>query len=348
MKRTFAILLTTSCLWAITGLRLPSGHQPIADAQPVQSEDLFYTYFDEAIELTIKPDTFAVRERFGSGTRDLEVTTFASRLQEHLFDNIEGTRGGSRSPQSDLQDMVSIDALGLEYALVSTSTPSTLTTIQRQVQAFPDTDQILPVLVRDSTGEEIILPNEMLVAFELDLSQAEIDILLAQQDFAIVRPLAFAENHYLVQSTADGVLASLSRADYAQAARQLLAAVTQLEQVEGVIAASPNFIPGRAAQRSPLQSWIPDDSAAEFGEIGQFAVGPEAVSTRSISPDPFVSDLRPLQWHLHGRPLITCLQQQRLSFECLSEISMEPGRLASSPDLQVLAAWQQGCSICKA
>ena len=310
----------------------------VPSAQP---DDLYYTYFDEPIQLAIKPDVFAVKGQPVS-TRG-GARSFASDLKAHLFSDDLPSRGGSRSPQAPQQDRVRVDELGLNYALVSAATATALTAVQAQIQAFPATDEILPVLVREATGEEVILPNEMLVAFDPDFSREDIDALLAEQGFAIVRSLAFTENHYLAQSIDDTVQANLVEGNYEQAASQLLAAVNRLDQVEGVSAATPNFIPGRVERRSPLQPLTPDQSTDEFGEVNQFSANASARRARSLLSDPFASNLRLLQWHLHSAPLITCFEQARLSIDCLSEIAAAPD-MAPGPDLQAVAAWRQGYS----
>lgn len=92
------------------------------------------------------------------------------------------------------------------------------------------TEEPLPVLSSQyKTEDEVILPSEIIVSFDEELSQSRKKSILQRYNLKIIRKLRFSKNRYLVKSTS-------------MSGTSVLNIANRLYQVNGVKSATPNFI----------------------------------------------------------------------------------------------------------
>ena len=125
---------------------------------------------------------------------------------------------------------VKIERLSKQYALMkvaSNNAKSRIMQLRLSQKAYVDTT--LPVVSRSENTEEIILPNEIILSFNEQLSPSQKQVILQQHNLEIVRSLRFSKNRYVVKSrTALGT--------------DILKVANQLYQLKEVKSATPNFI----------------------------------------------------------------------------------------------------------
>ncbi|MDY7015759.1 MAG: S8 family serine peptidase, partial [Cyanobacteriota bacterium] len=178
-------------------------------------------------------------------------------------------------------------------------------------EAQPYVETTLPVLQRAEAGnpteEAIVLPNEILLSFEPDLSEGERQAILTENGLEVIRPLRFTENRYLVRSRRAAGL-------------EVLRAIDQLNASAKIRSATPNFIQTLS------------DRALSMPHSLAFSA-PNA-------------DLLPMQWHLNSVPLSTCLEQRVTNSasrddlgKCLQSANPQPG--SQRTDIRATEAWQQ-------
>ncbi|MEO1069319.1 MAG: S8 family serine peptidase, partial [Cyanobacteria bacterium J06638_6] len=99
---------------------------------------------------------------------------------------------------------------------------------------------LLQALSRADGEETIVLPNQIIVSFEPDTPQSQVQLTLDRYGLEVIRPLRFTQNRYLVSARDSGGL-------------QVLGLANQLNGVAGVQSATPNFVqtvPYRAVPQS--------------------------------------------------------------------------------------------------
>lgn len=103
---------------------------------------------------------------------------------------------------------VDVKPLREHYALVTVPARTRSTAnLNEQIRQQSYVEDTLPVLSLSSTHEEnpsaFVLPNEIVVSFEPDLSNSQIQTLLDRYNLKVIRPLRFNQNRYLVRSNAE-------------------------------------------------------------------------------------------------------------------------------------------------
>ncbi|MEH2263291.1 S8 family serine peptidase [Nostoc sp.] len=319
MKRITSSILLTGFIWSSLGMfSLPP--EVTAVAQTQKDGDLFYLYKGQRIPLNQRQDTIAVAFK-KVATRDLAATPLYLQLQKDLQSNIRAITPPRVSP------------LGENYALVSLPT-GTRDVVQQSIQQQPYVQTTLPVLSRSQRQEIIVIPNEIIISFDAKLTEAQRQTILEQNNLAIVRPLRFNRDRYIVKSTVTSGIKILSTAN-------------QLNEVKGVTSAAPNFIQSITDQNlQTATKQVANLKAAGdwgFGKIlpsSQPSVS-SSQSTRAISPK---SSLLGLAWHLDSLPLKQCLQQEISSLESLQTCLQKPNAATKSTisrtDIRVTDAWK--------
>jgi serine protease len=314
MKRIFSILLAAG-IWSLNSVPLVTNM--IAIAQTQDNSDLFYLYKGQRIPLNQRPDAIAVAFKKVGGTRDFAAQPLYLQLQQALQGGTRGTTPPKVSP------------LGANYALVSL--PSGVRDVGNafvsKIQQQPYVQTTLPVLSRSERQEVIVLPNEIIISFDSQLDESQRQTILQQNNLAMVRPLRFNRDRYIVKSTsAEGT--------------KILSISNQLNQVKGVTSAAPNFI--QTVNDQNLQTTAKQASLKNSQQFANFTPGNMATqSSRSISPK---SNLLGLAWQLNSIPLKQCLQQSVSSFETLQSCLQQPKATKSTPsrtDIRVTDAWKR-------
>ncbi|MBD2607059.1 S8 family serine peptidase [Scytonema hofmannii FACHB-248] len=314
MKRIFSILLAAG-IWSLSSVPLVTNTSAIAQTQ--ENSDLFYLYKGQRIPLNQRPDAIAVAFKKVGGTRDRTAQPLYLQLQQALQGGTRGTTPPKVSP------------LGANYALVSL--PSGVRDVGNafvsQIQQQPYVQTTLPVLSRSERQEVIVLPNEIIISFEPQLDESQRQTILQQNNLAMVRPLRFNRDRYIVKSTsADGT--------------KILSISNQLNQVKGVTSAAPNFI--QTVTHQNLQTTAKQASLKNSQPFANFTQGNMATqSTRSISPK---SNLLGLAWQLNSIPLKQCLQQSVFNLETLQSCLQQAKATKSTPsrtDIRVTDAWKR-------
>jgi hypothetical protein len=222
MKRLFSSMILFGCVVGVSEFSALPLHQSTA-AHAQISENLFYTYFGKQIPLTGRSDAIAVAFKAQPQFRGSQQPLHLKLKQDLQF---IGTRG--ETPQK-----VEVQPIGNRYALIiipSSSRPESATALQQRIAQQNYVESTLPVLSRSNTGNNlIILPNEIVVSFQPELSDTQIKTLLQAQNLEIIRPLQFSQKRYLVKSRNATGVAVLNISNH-------------LNKVPGVVSATPNFV----------------------------------------------------------------------------------------------------------
>jgi len=337
-KRFFTKIILTSYLLAIgsiSSLLLPK--TTIAQTQP--SSELYYTFFDQKIPLTQRTDAIAVA--FKQAPRgSVRSISSPQPLYLQLQQDLQQRGGSARSLNSTSALKVEVSPLGENYALVNllSATPSASLNVERQIKQKNYVETTLPVLSRSRTSlsfpqeEVIVLPNEIIISFEPEISDSQKQAILAEHNLEVIRPVRFTKNRYLVRSqTASGTA--------------VLTVANQLNNVAQVKSATPNFIQSLSQQNSLV-------------DAGTAAIFTPPQTTKTLK-NPLTSLLKtqiknlpnnffPLQWHINSAPLTTCLNQRPedapplLDYlqQCLADDSLQTQKIAKPrTDIQVTEAW---------
>lgn len=313
MKRITSGILLTGFVWSSLGIfsRPP---QVTAVAQTQEDGNLFYLYKGQRIPLNQRQDTIAVAFK-KVATRDLAATPLYLQLQKDLQSNIRAIIPPRVSP------------LGENYAVVSLPT-GTRDIVQQNIQQQAYVQTTLPVLSRSQRQEIIIVPNEIIISFDAKLTEAERQTILQQNNLAIVRPLRFNRDRYIVKSTvASGT--------------KILSTANQLNSVKGVTSAAPNFIQSVTDQnlKTAAKQVANLKNSQQYYNLTKQNTAPQ--STRAISPK---TSLLGLAWHLDSLPLKQCLQEEVSSWESLQTCLQKPNVATKSAitrtDMRVTDAWK--------
>ncbi len=312
MKRIFCILLAAG-IWSLSSVPLVTNTSAIAQTQ--ENSDLFYLYKGQRISLNQRPDAIAVAFKKVGGTRNLSAQPLYLQLQQALQGGVRGTTPPKVTP------------LGENYAVVSLPTGIRNSAFQQRIQQQPYVKTTLPVLSRNQRTEVIVLPNEIILSFEEQLSDTQRQAILQQNNLEIVRPLRFQKNRYLVKSiTDDGTI--------------ILSVANKLNEIKGVTSATPNFI--QSLNEQNLQTAV--KQVANLKKSEQFySLTKDNIATQSnrgISPK---TNLLGLAWQLDSLPLKQCLQQPISNLEALKSCVQKP--IAASTikrtDMHVTDAWKR-------
>ncbi|KST63862.1 S8 family peptidase [Mastigocoleus testarum] len=306
------------------------GSNKTASAQIVESNNnqLFYIYKGQRIPLTQQKDAIAVEFKPLPKTRTRGSSPDPLYLQlEKDLQTGTRTRGGG-NPQ------IQVKPLGKNYALV-TLTSSQNFDIKKKIQNQNYVKASLPILSRADSQDTIVLPNEIIVNFEANISDRDKESILKQKNLEIIRPLRFFPNIYIVKSTvASGT--------------DILNVSSKLDGVKGITSAVPNFL-------QSVSSFINIENIEEQNSEGFN----DDLSTQSINKTTTnvtnsgkaEIDYLGLQWHLNSTPLKECLPQKINGFNalqnCLKQRTTENSSSKSSSkskssrtDLHVTEAWK--------
>lgn len=312
MKRITSGILLTGFVWSGLGMfSLPP--QVTAVAQTQEDGDLFYLYKGQRIPLNQRQDTIAVAFK-KVATRDLAATPLYLQLQKDL----QGSTRAITPPR--------VSPLGENYAVVSLPT-GTRDIVQQNIQQQAYVQTTLPVLSRSQRQEIIIVPNEIIISFDAKLTEAQRQTILQQNNLAIVRPLRFNRDRYIVKSTvATGT--------------KILNTANQLNSVKGVTSAAPNFIQSVTDQnlKTAAKQVANLKNSQQYYNLTKQNTAPQ--STRAISPK---TSLLGLAWHLDSLPLKQCLQEEVSSWESLQTCLQKPNITKSAvtrTDMRVTDAWK--------
>lgn len=264
-----------------------------------EQEELYYTFFDEKIPLVLREDAIAVAFHPQVRTRGANLAPNYLQLQETL--NIR-TR--------DSASNVEVTSLGTDLALVNIVSGNRRK-LEAKIQQQDYVRSTLPVLQRTNAnsfrGEDLILPNEIIITVAPELSEAERQAIFAEHNIETIRKLRFTQNRYLVRSKlASGI--------------EVLNVAEQLNRTANLESASPNFI-----QR------IVEEIPSRFSSLKSLKNNPADLS----------SALLPMQWHLNSMPLVECLDSSINSISTLSECTRKTRNSdRDRTDVRALEAWK--------
>ncbi|MCJ8280523.1 MAG: S8 family serine peptidase [Rivularia sp. ALOHA_DT_140] len=289
MKRLLFGILLTSGLWVLTGNFFVRAETSISKQNPKQ-EELFYTYYGKKIPLKQRNDVIAVAFK-PEATRNSFLPLYLKLQQDFRRYNASN---------------IEVEPLGKHYALMkmaSNNSESTITQLRLNQKTY--INATFPVVSRHKHTEEIILPNEIVVSFDEEVSSGQKQVILQQHSLEIIRPLRFSQNRYVVKSKA--ILGT-----------DILKVANRLNQEKGVKSATPNFIQQRNknfSQRAKEAGNRFHNSPGEANKIAQ-------------------------QWHLNSNPLRVCLANYADNIEkCLSERLYKSQSLTRT-DIRAREAWQ--------
>jgi subtilisin family serine protease len=266
----------------------PLKHQNVARSQT--SNELFYTFYNQKIPLTLRSDAIAVAFKPQIRSRGEQTPPYV-RLQQDLQGSPRGTRGGVRGGLD-----VRVNPLGDRFAVVElpSGNRGSLAAMTQRLRQRAYIEETLPVLSRgtqadgerERSDELIVLPNEIVLSFEPGLSETRKQLFLMQNNLEVIRPLRFTENRYLVKSTAASGTGVLDVAN-------------RLTGITGVQSATPNFV-----QSLSYLFQEPMAGTPTLAEVPNAAEEMERVLARLPEPrdTPFSTALLPLQWHLDSTP----------------------------------------------
>ncbi|MGF1674651.1 MAG: S8 family serine peptidase [Rivularia sp. (in: cyanobacteria)] len=293
MKRLLSGILLASGLWVLIGIGHVRAETPAIE-QSQEENELFYTYYGQKIPLKQRDDIIAIAFK----TKVTQSTTLPLYLQ--LQQDLRRNQNVSK---------VEVEPLGRDYALMKLSADNGNPTImQLQVNQKGYVDRTLPVLSRRGHTEQIILPNEIIVSFDEQLSPSQKQSILQQQNLEIIRPLHFSTNHYIVKSKTES-------------GTNILKIANQLDRITGIKSATPNFIHLRNK------------------EISQKTEAPTNQLETEVA---FQTNLLSQQWYLNSNPLRVCLTKFADNVEkCLNEHLYKKSDLSlSRTDIRATEAWQ--------
>ncbi len=318
-KRIYLSILLAGSMFSMTGISsLPV--QATRLAQNQNNNDLFYLYKGQRIPLSQRQDAIAVAFKKVAATRSRTSQPLYLQLQQAL-------QGGVRGPGAKVE----VSPLGEKYALVTlpSAVRGTSGAVQQRIQQQPYVQSTLPVLSRSDRTETIVLPNEIIISFDSQLSDSQKQAILQQKNLEIVRQLRFNTNRYLVKSTdASGT--------------KVLNIANQLNEIKGVSSAAPNFIQSLSERN---QEQVVKLAASLTNQKSFYNVTNEKTevsSTRAISPK---TDLLGLAWHLSSVPLKQCLRQQISNWNslqtCLQQKTVAKKSAIPRTDMRITDAWKR-------
>ena len=282
------------------------------------SSQLEYEVLGQKIPLTVKKDTTAVvfkpQERDRSSGAE---QPYSIQLQEDLSDTVRSTNG-----TEERKSEVEITPLGQNYALVKLAVDDKdISVIEANIRSKKYVQEVLPVLTLSSgdSGKttDIILPNEIIISFDPQLSEAERKTILKENNLELIRPVRFSPDLYIVKSlTASGV--------------DVLQVANQLNSVTSIQSASPNFIETFLEETTPFNQLLLA----------------EASQPKNLAFSPSSNSLLPIQWHLNSIPLRSCLNTvQTKTLERITSCSKNNSLVSTDSqnptDIRAVESWQK-------
>jgi serine protease len=234
-----------------------------------EDNGLYYNFGNQKIQLSVRTDAIAVSMKQTRGTRS---KSSLSLLQQDF-----GTkRGGAKS-----QSVTRIQPLDTKYALLTTTNDANGSEkLKQQVRTKPYITATLPVLRIAGKSNSLVLPNEVIVSFKPDISLAQQQSILAQNNLTSARPIPFAKGFYtVVPAKAKGL--------------EVLGVSNQLSQVAGIRTSMPNFIEIKSA---PELDGLGDSKLRQL-QIKQ-DLGKASTTDR---------DIKTLQWHINSQPMMKAM-----------------------------------------
>lgn len=299
MRNIFSSLLLSGLL--LGALPLPGRVQlfsPATAQAQTSGDDIYYTFYGQRVPLTLRQDRIAVLLAPPvSGSRG-DVSAY-QQLELALAGRIGGSRGGTSAPAL----AVTLRPLGSRYAVIELPSldAELAAAVQERLQQ-PYVEATLPVLSRAGGDDTIVLPNQIIVSFEPNTPQSQVQLTLSRYGLELIRPLQFTQDRYLVSVRSGSGLRVLSLAN-------------QLNGVAGIQSATPNFVQTVPYNTVPQTPDTPiQASPSDLDNL----------LARLASPRewPVDTDLFPLHWHLDSTTL--------------------RGQHQPRTDVQAVQAWQQG------
>ena len=239
----------------------------INHAHAAEETGLYYNFGDQKISLSLRQDTIAVvMKKPRRGTK-----TPLALLRDDFSDTpTRSTRGGAKSSST-----TQVQALGGRYAvLTATNDAKGAEKLKEKAESKPYIEATLPVLKITGKSTSLVLPNEIIVSFQPNVSSAEQASILASNNLGEVKEIPFATGFYtVVPRSAKGL--------------EVLNISNRLSKVKGVESSMPSFIEIKSAPTGNIFGSSETDS-------------PKKISSKS-SPE---QDLKTLQWHINSQPMI--------------------------------------------
>lgn len=270
MKRFLSTLLLTSLFWSTFSLSKPLlNFSAIAQT----NSELSYTFYGKSIPLTLRQNAVAVSFRQVVNTRSIGQLPLYLQLQQDL-QTVNQTQSRGTAPE------IQVQPIGQNYALVTFSASAHGNSrINQQIQQQSYVAETLPVLslsgVEDPSAT-FVLPNEIVISFDPDLTDHQRQTLLEREGLEIIRPLQFTQYRYLVRSKSRQGLAVLHLAN-------------RLNRQVGIESATPNFIQSLSNQQ---------DAAAPLSPT-RLSLEQQLHKLPKIDAA-YPSELLPLAWHLNS------------------------------------------------
>ncbi|NJM18448.1 MAG: S8 family serine peptidase [Richelia sp. SM1_7_0] len=313
-------ILAVTNIFPLTAINRKFNTTASALTTKLDDKELFYIYKGQRVPLTQQQDAIAVEFKPVANTRS--ANPLYLQLEQDLAKGA-GTRGGGAS-------QVQVKPLGGNYAVVSLPN-NNAEVIKNKIQNQSYVKASLPVLSREKSKNTIILPNEIIVNFQANTGEKVKESILKKNNLEVIRPLRFFPNIYIVKSTQASGTAVLNIAN-------------QLNQVQGVNSAAPNFL--------EVISNSVDINQSKSGDFNLESSEKQTPTTRQGGNNSSTNYLG-LQWHLNSIPLQSCLQQQSKSFDAIQNCLQQQiaknsqNKQTKSPvnlprtDLRVTEAWQK-------
>ncbi len=238
----------------------------INQARAAEDSGLYYNFGDKKISLSVRNDTIAVVMK-----KPKRGPSALSLLRNDFSDTpTRSTRGGAKSSST-----TQIQALGGRYAvLTATNDAQGAEKLKEKAESKPYIEATLPVLKLAGKSTSLVLPNEMIVSFQPNISSAERTAILASNNLGNAKELPFATGFYtVVPQAAKGL--------------EVLAVSNRLSKVKGIESSMPNFIEIKSA---------PDNNIFSSNETGS----PKKISSKSNTE----RNLKTLQWHIDSQPMM--------------------------------------------
>jgi len=202
--------------------RLISSFSSQAQAQNIPETELSYDYFGQSIPLTLRTDLIAIKFKTEAmNSRSLNDPPLYRQLQEDLNDNSRDLGNNSN---------IRVQPVGTNYALITVPTSTETRDLTNITSNLNYVDDNLPVLTRENSQNLLILPNEIMITVNPELTiNDNLTNFLSEHNLSLIRQTRLGNNTYLVSSnTAEGT--------------EILNLVRQLEELPEIVNASPNFI----------------------------------------------------------------------------------------------------------
>jgi serine protease len=201
---------------------IPIGILAVSNPVKAQSagDDLFYSFGNQKIPLTLATDTIGVILKKENLTRG---ETALKALDADL-----NPRTRSRSSGSE---KIEISPLSTTRALLRATKNKATGSIEltQKVAGKSYIQETLPVLQVPGKPIRVLLPNEAIVKFDTNISTIKTEQILATNKLTKLRELKFAKGFYVVKAEGKSGI-------------QVLGVFNKLSQVKGIKSAVPNFI----------------------------------------------------------------------------------------------------------